>query len=138
MNWVCKICKFETPRKKDLLKHFRLRHNHESCLPCLHWECYCSFKTWGGLKTHLSRFHSTNKIEPNVSFLCPCCSIKSFSSEREYFHHIGRHLKKHETVCCVFENCHFKTNIIGTFASHRTRKHNPHSLEDFKPGLVQR
>lgn len=39
---------------------------------------------------------------------------------------------------CVFESCEFKTNIYGTFASHRSRRHNPHSLDDFKPTIVQR
>ena len=56
----------------------------------------------------------------------------------EYFEHIGRHLKKQETVTCVFENCHFKTNIHGTFASHRSRKHTPHSLDDSKAELLHR
>ena len=41
-------------------------------------------------------------------------------------------------MCCVFENCPFKTNIYGTFASHRSRKHTPHTLDDFKPELLQR
>lgn len=41
-------------------------------------------------------------------------------------------------MSCVFENCHFKTNIYGTFASHRSRKHTPHSLDNFKPELLQR
>lgn len=45
MNWCCKICKFETPRKTELLKHYRLRHVHSGqFLPCLYWECYCSSK----------------------------------------------------------------------------------------------
>lgn len=30
----------------------------------------------------------------------------------------------------------FKTNIHGTFASHKSRKHTPHSLDDFKPELL--
>jgi hypothetical protein len=73
-----------------------------------------------------------------LSFKCPCCPLSTISTERQYFEHIGRHLKKQETVDCVFENCHFKSNIYGTFASHRSRKHTPHSLDDFKPELVQR
>lgn len=49
-----------------------------------------------------------------------------------------RILKKQETVECVFENCHFKTNIHGTFASLRSRKHTLHSLDDFKAELLHR
>lgn len=41
-------------------------------------------------------------------------------------------------MSCVFENCPFKTNINGTFASHRRQKHTPHTLDDFKPELLQR
>lgn len=39
-------------------------------------------------------------------------------------------------MTCVFENCHFKTNIYGTFASHKTRKDTPHSLDEFKAGKI--
>lgn len=46
--------------------------------------------------------------------------------------------KKHETVICVFQNCNFRTNIYGTFASHRSRKHTPHSLHDFKADIIKR
>lgn len=47
-------------------------------------------------------------------------------------------IKKHETVICVFQNCNFRTNIYGTFASHRSRKHTPHSLHDFKADIIKR
>ncbi len=31
------------------MKHYRLRHGHGGeFLPPLYWECYSSFKTWGG------------------------------------------------------------------------------------------
>lgn len=142
MKWNCKKCKFETPRRTDLLKHYRLRHGHcGEFLPCLYWECYCSFKTWGNLQTHLSRSHSSREsaIQKGIlSLKCPCCTLSTISTESEYFQHINHHLKKQETVTCVFENCHFKTNIYGTFASHRSRKHTPHSVDDYKTELVQR
>lgn len=53
-------------------------------------------------------------------------------TKRQYFEHLGAHLKKHETVHCVFKDCDYSTNIYSTFASHKSRKHNPHCLEDFK------
>lgn len=46
-------------------------------------------------------------------------------------------MEKQEPVSCVFENCPFKTNIHGIFASHRIRKHTSHTL-GFKPELLQR
>ena len=37
----------------------------------------------------------------------------------------------------MFEGCAFQTKIYGTFKSHKNRKHNPHSLSDFKAGEVK-
>ncbi|KAI2645349.1 Zinc fingers and homeoboxes protein 2 [Labeo rohita] len=59
--------------------------------------------------------------------------------DKEFFEHLWRHLKKNnETIIFVFTNCSFSTNIYGTFASHRSRKHTPHSLQDFKGDLLKR
>ncbi|KAF3837730.1 hypothetical protein F7725_009498 [Dissostichus mawsoni] len=63
-----------------------------------------------------------------------CCSASTISTERELFEHLGRHLKKHETS----PNCNLSTNIYGTFAFHKSRKHTPHSLQDFKEDLLKR
>lgn len=35
-------------------------------------------------------------------------------------------------VECVFSGCDFKTNVYGTFVTHKSRKHNPRSSNDFK------
>lgn len=40
-------------------------------------------------------------------------------------------------MTCVFNNCEYSTNIYSTFASHKSRKHTPHSLEHFKPSILQ-
>lgn len=144
MGLGCKICKFETKTQIALLKHYRLYHGHGGQpVPCLYQDCFCSFRTWGSLRSHLSRHHSKGTQErfrsaESISFTCPCCNAKTISTERELFEHLGRHLKKHETVICVFQNCNFSTNIYGTFASHRSRKHTPHSLTDFKEDIIKR
>lgn len=125
MSWGLKMCKFETSSKIELLKHYRLRHGHGGqLLPCLHQDCFSSFKTWGSLRSHLSRNHSQETQErgrsvESLSFTCQCCSNSTISIEKEFFKHFGQHLKQHETVVCVFKNCNFSTNIYGTFASHR-------------------
>lgn len=36
----------------------------------------------------------------------------------------------------MFQGCSFQTNIYGTYKSHRSRKHTPYSLQDFKVGIV--
>lgn len=47
-------------------------------------------------------------------------------TERQYFEHLGTHLKKHSKT--VFKDCDYSTNIYSTFS----RKHNPHFIEDLK------
>ncbi|XP_036973983.1 uncharacterized protein LOC119030471 [Acanthopagrus latus] len=71
-----------------------------------------------------------------LSFTCIVCNTCSFDNERQYFIHIGSHLKKFETMPCVFEGCDLKTNVYATFHSHKSRKHNPHALEDFKTTVL--
>lgn len=136
MRWSCKNCEFRASKRLELLKHYRLKHLHTGqgrSLPCLYSDCPCSFKGWGALRTHLSRDHTpTEQFEQIVSFSCLVCHLSSFHTERQYFEHLGAHLKKHETLHCVFKDCDYSTNIYSTFASHKSRKHNPHCLDDFK------
>ncbi len=57
--------------------------------------------------------------------------------EKDYWTHINAHLKKNELITCMFSYvCNFKTNICGTFKSHKNRKHHYFSLKDFKSGIV--
>lgn len=60
-----------------------------------------------------------------------------FNSEKQYFEHLNNHLRKFEVVACVFKNCNFSTNIYSTFATHRHRKHQSHTLEDFKTEVLK-
>jgi len=39
-------------------------------------------------------------------------------------------------VKCVFEGCDHQTNVYGTFATHKHRKHSLHISQDFKPGII--
>lgn len=54
----------------------------------------------------------------------------------DYFEHIGTHLKNHESVGCMFADCSYKTNLYGAFRTYKWRKHTPHTIHDFKPGIV--
>lgn len=36
----------------------------------------------------------------------------------------------------MFKGCTFRTNIYGTFKSHKSRRHLGYSYSDFKPGIV--
>lgn len=64
------------------------------------------------------------------------CACQELSNERDYFSHIDKHLQRHETVTCMFKGCLFTTNIYNTFLTHKNRKHNPHTLSDFKAEVI--
>lgn len=57
-------------------------------------------------------------------------------SENDYWTHINAHLKKNEVVTCMLVDCNFETNILGSFKSHKSRKHRSYSHNDFIPGIV--
>ena len=142
MGIECKLCKFETSTPTGLLRHYRLRHGHGGeRLPCIYQDCFCSFKTWGSLRSHLSRqhFHEAQQSvrSETLSFTCQCCSSSAISTERELFEHLGRHLKKLESVVCVFKNCNFSTNIYGTFPQ-KQKAHSSNTLQDFKDDVLKK
>ncbi|KAF3844268.1 hypothetical protein F7725_013609 [Dissostichus mawsoni] len=59
-----------------------------------------------------------------------------YPNTKDYFQHINFHLKRHETIECAFHGCDFKTNIYGTYATHRSRKHRSYSWKDFKTDVI--
>lgn len=136
--WKCKICGLAVSARSKLLKHHRLQHRHYGCsqrYPCTYSDCPCTFKTWNALHIHLSRNHAAHSginARQMSTFTCHLCACRNLASERDYF----IHLKRNETVHCMFSGCNFQSNVCGTFKSHKHRKHNPHSLIDFKPGVV--
>ncbi|XP_034096114.1 uncharacterized protein LOC117562389 isoform X1 [Gymnodraco acuticeps] len=138
--WRCKECSESLSGRYELLKHFRLQHRHRQRYPCPHTNCPCTFKTWNALHIHLNRAHpkqnSQEQLELSI-FSCHLCTSSDLPTERDYFVHIGTHFKSHETVPCMFVGCSFETNIYATFHSHKNRKHKPHTLKDFKPGVVR-
>lgn len=129
--------------KGKLLKRYRLQHatfggGHSQ--PCFYSNCLSAFKTQSALRTHLSRYHAAKdqSPEPNTinTFKCLVCD-ESCCSERDFFQHIGHHLKSHESVVCVFEDCNFQTITYNTFLKHKSRTHKLYSLSDFKQALYE-
>ena len=92
----------------------------------------CVFKTPGVLRSHLSRSHTTVRIQENSTFLCDLCDFKEICSEKTFWNHLGRHIKNRETVPCPILRCNFKTNTRSTFSSHRSRNHKNCTLKDFR------
>lgn len=77
-------------------------------------DCVCVFKTQGVLRSHLSRYHRKGVglavyHESNFTLKCECFDFQEICSEREFFKHLGNHLKIQETIQCPFLGCDFKT-----------------------------
>ncbi len=140
--WNCKACSVVVPSRLKLLQHYRLKNRHfghSSRFPCVYSNCPCTFRTWNALRIHLNRFHvseTRHKQFQNTIFSCNICNCGGLNLEKDYWAHINAHLKKNELITCMFSGCNFKTNICGTFKSHKNRKHHYFSLNDFKSGIV--
>ena len=138
--WRCKGCPATLSSRHKLLHHYKLKHPHfgrGSRFPCTYLLCPCTFKTWNALIVHQSKIHSTEATHKEEAiFSCHLCAGSDLASERDYFAHIYTHLKRNETVICMFVGCDFKSNIYCTFKSHKNRKHCHHTFVDFKPGVV--
>lgn len=141
--WRCKDCCRRNYKIDQLLKHYRLKHGHfgrRHPYPCTYSNCPCTFKTWNALRSHLCRSHVDQTSQRSVdctTFSCHHCSCSDIASLREFSTHVNSHLKRHETICCMFDSCSFRTNIYGTYQTHRTRKHKTYTLNDFKAGIVK-
>ena len=140
--WPCRLCDSILSSRYELIKHFRLRHFHHArtCkYPCIYVECPCTFTTWKKLLTHIYREHRKleTAVAQSTTFKCQTCGCEELSTEKDYFSHTYQHLRQYENVTCMFEGCAFQTHVYGTFKSHKNRKHNPHSLSDFKAGVVK-
>lgn len=77
-------------------------------------------------------------LDELTTFSCHICKCCNLPNKREYFIYINTHLKKNEVVSCMFTDCNFRTSVYGTFKSHKSRHHNPHSIADFRPEIVKR
>lgn len=129
----CKFCSFSADQD-GLVRHHQLCHKRHHHWPCVHSDCVCVFKTQGALKSHLSRNHRKGAPidQQAFTFRCECCDFQEICSQKDFFKHLGNHLKIQETVQCPFLGCEFKTNTYSTFSSHRSRKHKENTVKDFR------
>lgn len=131
--WKCKVCNTSVSRRSELLKHYKLEHRHygrHHPYPCSHFNCPCTCKTWKALLTHLSRCHQPSSQTEVTTLKCLLCNCNQLSNLEDYFQHIAEHLKNSETVVCVFQGCSYRTNIYGSFRTHRSRNHKHCSVND--------
>lgn len=140
LMWKCKDCGDSFLRRNEVLKHIRLHHRYGRghAYPCIFEHCPCKCKTWRALIAHLSKFHPAEQSQRGhfSTFKCHLCNNHQLASETEYFQHIGKHLRNHELVSCMFNGCSSQTNLYGAFYTHRWRKHTPYTIRDFKPEAI--
>lgn len=137
--WKCKDCSLSFSGKSELLQHYQLDHRFHGRhrpYPCIHENCPCSSRTWNGLQKHLARNHlSQESTQKASSFKCYICDHNQLSTEYDFFQHINQHLKKNELISCMFNGCSYKSNIYGSFKTHKWRKHNSCTVKDLKSGI---
>ena len=100
-------------------------HAHKKLLPCLYKNCCFSFSSLSSLTSHMSRYHPSEEgqtLKPSQALHCLHCSAVSFSV-RALMTHLRVHVRQSEIVSCPVVDCHFKTNVLGTFWSHYSKKH---------------
>lgn len=134
MVMQCKFCTFSHHSTETLLRHHRIHHGHVGARwSCFFNDCVCSFKTSGSLRCHLSNFHSQSQTHvQNTTFTCELCDFKDVCDEKQIFSHLGLHLRSRQTVRCPFVNCDFRSNVVSTFSSHRSRLHKHHTVKDIR------
>lgn len=91
MQWTCKFCTFVSPKRGQLLKHYRLKHGgftNISPIPCLYQQCICTFKTFNALKVRLCRFHSqiTREKDNVQTFNRQVCVFNEPCIENDFFY----------------------------------------------------
>ncbi|XP_056225827.1 uncharacterized protein LOC130164860 [Seriola aureovittata] len=149
MHWKCKYCLFSSEKRAQLFKHYRLKHGsyaRTTPIPCLHTDCLCSFKSFNALKVHLTRNHShevhdgqmSGADEIPVIFHCPLCNFEEPCTELTFFSHLRQHLKNKETVKCPYENCIFESNVYSIFNAHKSKEHRLPSQKRLKPDIALR
>jgi hypothetical protein len=109
-------------------------HAPKKMLPCLHFECIFSFRSMSALSSHISHYHPNENrktIGSNDSLSCIHCAA-IHSSVQSLLIHLRMHVRQNVTVLCPAKGCIFKTNIIGTFSSHLSKKHGVLAIECIK------
>lgn len=106
-----------------LVRHHRLHHRRGFHWPCIHRDCFCTFKTQGALRSHLCRSHKAEKKQEKFIYSCDICEFKDICSQNTFISHLLKHAKHKETVCCPFKNCTFATSNPRTFCAHTSKKH---------------
>ena len=126
-TWLCKICFASKLSRKSLWLHVKSKHAvhaPKKLLPCLFNNCVFSFASLSSLTSHLSRCHPCDDKQQMKAHKLQClhCNAICFTIH-SFMTHLRVHVRRSETVVCPVAGCPFKSNVLGTFWSHYSRKH---------------
>ncbi|XP_063763029.1 uncharacterized protein LOC134880193 [Eleginops maclovinus] len=134
--WKCKFCAFSSSGQGKIIQHYKEHHGHHrrcSGLVCIYQDCLNTFQTQTELKNHLKEHSKGHKIVTKLC--CDLCTFSEPSNIIKYCAHLKTHLRNRETVKCPFAGCSFKSNVLSTFTSHRSRYHRLSTLNSLRPEL---
>jgi hypothetical protein len=130
---ACNRCMYRTNKLRLYVSHYKLHSNVPNLtIPCGFRKCSRCFRTYGALKTHVTRYHDKLKNQTcsqNCSDHSFCCSVlfckQICSSLDEFLRHIKDHIKSKTTITCPFNKCgkQFAGITVSTFNSHVSRSH---------------
>ena len=132
----------------DYVNHLRALHSaSKRSVTCQLKGCNRDFIGVSQLEVHLKNAHRNKKssiairqsqlVDKLTSLKCLAvsCGHQEVPTLRELKKHINTHLDRRENVECIFAGCDFKTNNIGSFKSHISRKHQSDDADALKSDI---
>jgi len=88
----------------------------------------------------MCRYHPSGKgqnLRSSNAFHCLLCDALTFSVPA-FLAHLRIHVRRNETVDCPAKDCTFRTNIIGTFTCHLSKKHELLTYSCVRPEILSK
>lgn len=115
MRWLCKTCTFSATSRGDLLTHYILQHTGPLKLEIwylvLFMIAHAPLELWVPYAHIFQDIIQKMKLEEQMQLTVSHVQFAQL--------HLGNHLRRHETVQCVFAECLFKTNVYVTLFSRK-------------------
>ncbi len=97
-----------------ILKHSSIHDGYECCFPM----CMQRFKRRSDFSVHIYNSHS---FDESLVYICVTCKER-FPHKAKLLTHLRDHVKNYQmTACPICDD--FQTNVLGTWQSHQSRKH---------------
>lgn len=131
--YACNVCDAAMQSVKSYVCHMRLHRNVGNVrFKCCVRKCPNTFATFAAFSTHLTRYHSSSKVESrfdgcrdfNVSLRCALTFCdQRFAGTKNLINHLKMHLAESVDILCPYVNCMKKFSKKSSFTSHMSRLH---------------